>query len=177
MNRNTHKLSIALFCVALSATLFAQTAKSAVREASAPAVAKVADLHFLGGHWQGQVDASKIEQTCSTTDPAVMVCMFQLTGDKGTEMIEFYTIRDTPAGVEERIRFYSPDLKGEPGDGVTMKLVSSTPKVFVFENPNGTYPKRSTLTRTADDEFHSHIELVDPQGKASTIDAYWKKTK
>jgi hypothetical protein len=153
--------------LAFSAALLAQTP------------AKVADLSFLAGHWVGQVDKTKIEQTCSVSDPAVMICMFQLTSDKGTGMIEFYTIRDTPTGVEERIRFFSPDLRDDStgGDGVTMKLISSSPKVFVFENPNGTYPKRSTLTRTSDDEFHSHIELVDPQGRASAIDAYWKKIK
>ncbi len=170
------KLFVGILYLALSAALLAQTAKSAAKDA-ASATAKVADLRFLAGHWEGHVDKTKIEQTCSVSDPALMVCMFQLTGDKGTEMIEFYTIRDTPAGVVERIRFYSPDLKDEPGDGVTMNLASSSPKVFVFENPNGTYPKRSTLTRTADDEFHSHIELVDPQGKSSTIDAYWNKAK
>ncbi len=166
------KLSVSILFLALSATLLAQTATSGA------GTGKVADLSFLGGHWEGHVDKTKIEQTCSTTDPTVMVCMFQLTGEKGTEMIEFYTIRDTPTGVEERIRFFSPELKDDStGEGVTMKLVSSSPKVFVFENPNGTYPKRSTLTRTADDEFHSHIELIDPQGKSSSIDAYWKKTR
>jgi hypothetical protein len=149
---------------------------TAAKEAP-PALAKVADLQFLAGHWEGSVQTAKIEQTCSLADPAVMVCMFRLMSDKGTEMLEFYTLRDTPAGVEERIRFFSPDLKEEPGDGVTMKLASSSPTSLVFENPNGTYPKRSTLTRTTDDAFHSHIELVDGKGKASTIDADWKKTK
>ncbi len=172
------KLPVSILYLALSAALLAQTAAGATKDAATAfaSPAKVADLHFLAGHWEGHVDTTKIEQTCSASDPAIMICMFQLTGDKGTEMIEFYTIRDTPTGIEERIRFYSPDLKEGNGDGVTMKLVSSTPKVFVFENPTGTYPKRSTLTRTADDEFHSHIELVDAQGKASAIDAYWKKT-
>jgi hypothetical protein len=174
------KLSVSILYLALSAALLAQSAASTAKTAPAATAvgpAKVASLHFLAGHWEGHVDNARIEQTCSIADPAVMVCMFQLLGDKGTEMVEFYTLRDTPAGVEERVRFYPPDLKAEPGDGLTLKLASSSPTVFVFENPNGTYPKRSTLTRTADDEFHSHIELVDPQGKASTIDAYWKKTK
>jgi hypothetical protein len=170
------KFFVGILYLALSAAVLAQTATSAAKDA-ATATAKVADLSFLGGHWEGHVDKTKIEQTCSISDPAVMVCMFQMSSDKGTEMVEFYTIRDTPNGVVERIRFYSPELKDQPGDGVTMNLASSSPKVFVFENPNGTYPKRSTLTHTADDEFHSHIELVDPQGKSSAIDAYWKKTK
>jgi len=174
------KTLIGLFAMALSAVLFAQDpalAAKAASQAPSSATAKVSDLHFLAGHWEGHVNDAKIEQTCSISDPAVMVCMFQLNGNKGTEMIEFYTIRDTPAGVEERVRFYSPDLKEEPGDGLTMKLASSSATIFVFENSNGNNPKRSTLTRTAADEFHSHIELVDAHGKPNNIDAYWKKTK
>jgi Domain of unknown function (DUF6265) len=174
------KTLIGLFALALSAVLFAQDPALAAKAASpalSSATAKVSDLHFLAGHWEGHVDDAKIEQTCSISDPAVMVCMFQLSGNKGTEMIEFYTIRDTPAGVEERVRFYSPELKEEPGDGLTMKLASSSATTFVFENSNGNNPKRSTLTRTAADEFHSHIELVDAHGKRNNIDAYWKKTK
>ena len=171
------KLSFSL--LALAAAVMAQTATGASKDAPniSPSPAKVADLHFLAGHWEGHVDKARIEQVCSASDPAVMVCMFQLMDDKGTQMVEFYTIRDTAAGVEEKVRFFSPDLKEEPGDGLTMKLASSSPTSFVFENPNGTYPKRSTLTRTADDQFHSHIELIDPQGKASIIDAYWKRAK
>jgi hypothetical protein len=172
------KLSVSILYLALSAALLAQTATGAAKNAATSASStKVADLHFLGGHWEGHVDKTRIEQTCSISDPTVMVCMFQLMGEKGTQMIEFYTLRDTPDGVEERIRFYSPDLKADSGDGVTMNLVSSSPTTLVFENPTGTYPKRSTLTHTTDDQFHSHIELIDGQGKSSTIDADWKKTK
>jgi Domain of unknown function (DUF6265) len=171
------KLAIAVLCIVLSAAVPGLAANTDAKATSTiPAPAKVANLHFLAGHWEGHVDTAKIEQTCSIADPAVMVCMFRLMDDKGTQMLEFYTFRDTTSGVEERVRFFSPDLKEEPGDGITMKLSSSSPTVYVFENPNGTYPKRSTLTRTAGDAFHSHIELVDQQGKSSTIDADWKKT-
>ena len=171
-------MKFSVLYLTLAAALLGQGATGVAKDApTSAAAAKVASLHFLAGHWEGHVDKARIEQTCSISDPAALVCMFQLLGDKGTEMVEFYTIRDTPDGVEEKVRFFSPDLKEEPGDGLTLKLASNTTTTFVFENPNGTYPKRSTLTRTADDEFHTHIELVDPQGKASTIDAYWKKTK
>jgi Domain of unknown function (DUF6265) len=175
------KLRICLLSLALasflSVTALAQTAAGAAKNApSTASSAKVSSLHFLAGHWEGHVDDAKIEQTCSISDPSVMVCMFQLVNEKGTQMVEFYTIRDTAAGVEERVRFFSPELKEEPGDGLTMQLASSSASTFVFVNANGTYPKRSTLTRTSENEFHSHIELVDAQGKASNIDAYWKKT-
>jgi hypothetical protein len=172
------KISVGILSLALSGILVGQTATGVAKDAPATTAvntSKVAALHFLGGHWEGHVDKARIEQTCSTSDPAVMVCMFQLMDEKGTRMVEFYTFRDTPEGVEERIRFYSPDLKDDAGDGVTMILTSSSPTTLVFENPTGTYPKRSTITRASDDAFHSHIELVDKQGKASTIDADWKK--
>jgi hypothetical protein len=178
------KLRISLLSLALASASFlfaaalGQTAPGAAKDApSSASTAKVSSLHFLAGHWEGHVDDAKVEQTCSISDPSVMVCMFQLLNEKGTQMVEFYTIRDTAAGVEEKVRFFSPDLKEEPGDGLTMQLASSSPSTFVFVNAKGTYPKRSTLTRTSENEFHSHIELVDAQGKASNIDAYWKKTK
>ena len=171
------KLTITMLSLILAAFTATSALAAAGTTSGATAPAKVADLNFLAGHWEGHVDNARIEQTCSIADPAVMVCMFRLMDEKGTQMLEFYSLRDTASGVEERVRFYSPDLKEEPGDGLTMKLASSSPTTFVFENPNGTYPKRSTLTRTADDQFHSHIELVDSKGKASTIDADWKKTK
>ncbi len=155
--------------------MIARTANANEKQPLPTKTPTVAALHFLGGHWIGSVDNAKIEQTCSIADPTVMVCMFQLSGEKGTDMLEFYTIRDTPSGVEERVRFFSTDLKADPGDGLTMKLTSISPTTFVFENPHGSSPKRSTLTRTGDDAFHSHIELVDAKGNASTIDADWKR--
>ena len=180
--KSRHFTSLVLLCIC-SLSLFAQPAAQPA-SVSTPVSsvtgkdAKVADLAFLSGHWSGEVDGSKIEQVCSTTDPSVMVCMFRLMGAKGTEMLEFYTLRDTPTGVEERIRFFSPDLQEEPGDhGVTLKLASVSPEKAVFENPNGTYPKRTTILRKGNDEFNSHIELVDAQGKASTIDAHWARVK
>jgi hypothetical protein len=174
------KVLISILYLAVCVSTFAQPATAPANgttTASSSAPIKVASLHFLAGHWQGHAEQANLEQTCSISDPAVVVCMFQMMDSKGTQMVEFYTLRDTAAGVEERVRFYSPDLNEEPGDGLTMKLASASGNAYVFENPNGTYPKRSTLTRTADDEFHSHIELIDPQGKTSNIDAYWKRVK
>jgi len=106
----------------------------------------------------------------------MMLCMFWLNGGQGTQMIELYTIRDTATGVEERVRFLSPELNEEPGHkGLTMKLASFSAGQVVFANPNGTYPKRSTLTRIGDDQLTSRIELVDTMGKESFIEANWRK--
>jgi Domain of unknown function (DUF6265) len=140
-------------------------------------VSKVSDLAFMAGRWLGAVDNNRIEQTCTGGDPVFMMCMFRLMDDKGTQMLEFYTFRNTATGVEERALMFSPDLKADSSDGFTMELASITPTQLVFENHNGTYPKRSTLTRTGNDEMTSHIELVDGQGKTSFIDAHWTRAK
>jgi hypothetical protein len=58
-----------------------------------------------------------------------------------------------------------------------MELASISPTQLVFEDHNGTYPKRSTLTGTSNDDMTSHIELVDAQGKTSFIDAHWTRAK
>jgi uncharacterized protein DUF6265 len=165
-------LTISLLClcsaIALNPTLFADTPAS---------VSKVSDMSFMSGRWIGSVDNNKIEQTCTDGDPAFMMCMFRMMDDKGTQMIEFYTFRNTVTGVQERVQMFSPDLKSDPSDSFTMELASVSSTQLVFENHNGTYPKRSTLTRTSNDEMTSHIELVDTKGKTTFIDAHWSRAK
>jgi len=128
-------------------------------------MAKSLTLRFSPAE-EGTVDGNKINQVCTITDPRVMLCMFWLTDAKGTQMIELYTIRDTPSGVEERVRFLSSELNEEAGGAaLTMKLASYTSDQVVFTNANGTDPKRSTLTRIGTDQFTSRIELTTRRGK------------
>lgn len=168
--------TLLLMTVALSAQSSQQYSAPAADGTRAAATAKVSDLAFLAGRWTGTVDSNQIHQECSVTDPEMMLCMFWMTDSKGTQMIELYTLRNSASGVVERVRFLSPELTEEANDkGLTMKLISYSPKQMVFENPNGTYPKRSTLTRVGEDQFTSRIELVDANGKESLIEAHWTK--
>ena len=171
--KTTFRLGISLLCLC-SAIAF--THNLPAETPSAP-VAKVSDMSFMAGQWSGLVDNHRIEQICTDGDPAFMMCMFRLMDDKGTQMIEFYTFRNIATGVEERVQMFSPDLKSDPSDSFTMELASVSPTQLVFENHNGNYPKRSTLTRTSKDEMTSHIELVDVTGKTTFIDAHWTRAK
>jgi hypothetical protein len=168
------RLGFYLLCLS---SVFPFTSNLWAETPSTAPVSKVSDLAFMAGRWQGAVDNNRIEQTCSSGDPAFMMCMFRLLDDHGTQMLEFYTFRNTASGVEEHARMFSPDLKSDPSDGFTMELTSISPTQLVFENHHGTYPKRSTLTRTGNDDMTSHIELVDAQGKSSFIDAHWTRAK
>jgi hypothetical protein len=177
-----------LCALPLFGTAFARTSQAPNSDAGRPGnqqpsaansrTITVSDLSFLSGRWEGQVDNNRIEQTCSRGDPDFMMCMFRMMDASGTRMVEFYTLRNTADGLEERIRFFSPDLKEQAGDsGVTMRLASFSPQEIVFENPNGSYPKRSTLTRNGNQEMTSRIELIDAQGKSSLIVAHWTRTE
>jgi Domain of unknown function (DUF6265) len=170
--KTTFRLGISLFCLC-SAIAFTQNLSAE----TPAAVSKVSDMSFMAGRWLGSVDNNKIEQTCTDGDPAFMMCMFRLMDERGTQMIEFYTFRNTATGVEERVQMFSPDLKSDPSDSFTMELASVSSTQLVFENHNGTYPKKSTLTRTSNDEMTSHIELVDTKGKSTFIDAHWSRAK
>jgi hypothetical protein len=69
-----------------------------------------------------------------------------------------------------------PELGEEPGvSATTMKFVSVSPDKLVFENPNGTYPKRSTIYRTSPDAFTSKVELIDAKGVAAEFEAHWHR--
>jgi hypothetical protein len=166
------KVSFALF----NLFLFATAALAATDPPAAP-VGHVSDLAFLAGRWQGEVDSSKIAQVCDSPDPGSMVCIFHLLNNDGKlDMIEVYTLRDTPEGVVEKVRFFSPELGEQAGaTATTMKLVSVSADKLVFENPNGTYPKRSTIYRTAPDAFTSKVELIDAKGVATQFEAHWHK--
>jgi hypothetical protein len=152
---------------------------AAVYAAETPAVAvgHVSDLAFMAGRWQGEVDSSKIAQVCDTPDPGSMVCVFHLLNSDGKlDMIEVYTLRDTTEGVVEKVRFFSPELGEQTGAAATtMKLVSVSADKLVFENPNGTYPKRSTIYRTGPDAFTSKVELIDAKGVATQFEAHWHR--
>jgi hypothetical protein len=171
--KTTFRLGISLLCFC-SAIVFTHNLFAETPPAPFP---RVSDMSFMAGRWLGSVDNNKIEQTCTDGDPAFMMCMFRMMDDKGTQMIEFYTFRNIATGVEERVQMFSPDLKSDPSDSFTMELASVSPTQLVFENHSGTYPKRSTLTRTNKDEMTSHIELVDVTGKTTFIDAHWARAK
>jgi uncharacterized protein DUF6265 len=141
------------------------------------AKASLTDFEWLSGHWVGGVEEISIEEFCSKPDRGLMMCMFRSMDTQKTLALEIITLQNKPDGVEERIRFLSPDLaEGESAKTVVLKVTHMTPNESVFENPEGSYPKRVTLTRNGPDEMTSRIELIDEGGKPALIEAHWKRS-
>ena len=144
-----------------------------------PEVAKASleDFQWLSGHWEGGVDGNPIEEFCSKPDRGLMMCMFRVMDTQKNLGLEFFTLQNKPDGVEERIRFLSPDLEeGKSAKTVVLRVTHITRTESVFENRNGSYPKRVTLTRNGPDEMTSRIELIDEAGKPALIEAHWKRS-
>lgn len=176
-------LGVAILCGAgLSSGMAKPTTKQAQQDGAATAramVATIADVSWLTGRWTGVVGTGTTEEICSAPADGAMMCMFRAMNDGKTQGMEFITLREASPGIEERARFFSPDLTEDPGDnGVALKMVSLSPTQIVFDNARENGPvKHITITRSGEDAFATHIELVGSTGKSSFIDSEWKRAK
>ncbi|MFZ0821088.1 MAG: DUF6265 family protein [Candidatus Acidiferrales bacterium] len=164
---------------------------------------KVTDFAFLAGRWTGVAGTATTEEICTEPSHHVMTCMFRSMDAENTTGLEFITLREVAiatggppmqqrtddAGnaakgralttVEERVRFYSPDLaEGQGDNGITLRLASISATEIVFNNAkeNGVV-KQVKIIRNGEDEFTSHIDLTGPDGKPGVIEATWKRGK
>jgi hypothetical protein len=149
----------------------------------------VKDFAFLAGRWTGTAGTDATEEICTQPSHHVMTCMFRSMDAEKTTGLEFITLREVPiaagAGasggttIEERVRFYSPDLaEGQGDNGITLRLASLSATEIVLNNAktNGVV-KQVKMLRNGEDEFTSHIDLVGPDGKTGVIEANWKRAK
>jgi hypothetical protein len=164
---------------------------------------KVTDFAFLAGRWTGVAGTATTEEICTEPTHHVMTCMFRSMDAENTTGLEFITLREVAiatggppmqqkaddAGnaakdrvlttVEERVRFYSPDLaESQEDNGITLRLASISATEIVFNNAkeNGVV-KQVKIIRNGEDEFTSHIDLTGPDGKPAAIEAKWKRSK
>jgi uncharacterized protein YndB with AHSA1/START domain len=139
----------------------------------------ISNFAWMAGRWVGVAGQSETEQVCTAPSRGMMMCMFRVMDSTKVQKLEFSTLRKTPNGLEERIRFYSPDLVETPGDdGVTLQVARWGEREIVFDNekPDGVV-KHVTIIRSGKDEFSTRIEVVNAEGKTSFIGATWKRAK
>jgi len=166
-----------LIAVSLLADRVERRERSASSENGQEAVvmrkATIDDFAWLSGYWTTPLgNGVHAEEFCSTVVKGHMMCMFRALGAEKSLGLEFIVLQEKPEGVEERVRFFSPDLQPEDPGAVTLVLKSYSPSEMLFENASGGQPKRMTLRHPIPDEMTVHIE-VDAQGKSSFIDAHW----
>jgi len=136
---------------------------------------KVSSLGWLAGTWTATMDGNTAERTCSAPAGGSMMCMMRVIAEQKAVWLEFSIMRETESGVTLDTRFYTGDEKPADPVAVQLRLKSATSDEVVFENPGGTQPKSESVRRTGRDQMKSHAELVDAQGKTSTMDIAWTR--
>jgi hypothetical protein len=167
-----------------AALVFLQGAGPGLAQTPAPSkpAATLADFAWLAGHWRGKLAGPQgllTEQHWAEPQAGVMIGMFRLSDPgKGNQplLLEFISFRDTPEGVEMRMRHYdtalTPMEKEEP---IRMILVSGDGTRFVFENPVNNVPKRSIVTRNGADGYTGRSEIIRTSGEVALIETVWER--
>lgn len=135
------------------------------------------DFAWLAGHWRGKLESGAVAEI-SYSEPAggLMMAMFRLMDSDRLLVLEYTTLRETPEGMEMRVRHFDPALTPwEKGEAITLKLTEHDGLRSVFENPVHTRPKRSTITLTSQNSHTVRSEILNDKGETSLIEVAWER--
>lgn len=136
----------------------------------------LSDFDWLAGHWTADIPAGHVDQYWAKPGADGTFGMFRLSTPEKTLVLEFFTLRDTPQGIEMRVRHFDMDLSPlEKGDSILLKLKSLSKGTAVFENPVNNEPKRSTMKRLGPDSFHVKTEIIHQDKKTEVIELTLKR--
>jgi hypothetical protein len=139
----------------------------ATARAQAP-VAKLDDLAWLEGRWEGEQDGLAMEEQWTSLKGGALLGLHR--DVKGGRMVsfEFLRIQTTPDGI---VYFASP--RSRPP--VPFALVESVGRRAVFENKQHDFPQRILYWMTDDDTLHAGIE-GPPNAKEKAMEWAWKRS-
>lgn len=147
-----------------------------VKPADEPA-ATIEDFSWLAGHWRGKLKSGPVAEI-SYSEPAggLMMAMFRLMDGEKLLVLEYMTLRETPEGMEMRVRHFDPALTPfEKEEAIILKLAEHDGLRSVFENPVHTRPKRSTITLTSENSHTVHSEIINDKGETTLIEVAWER--
>jgi len=140
--------------------------------------ATLADFSWLAGRWQGTLGPLTAEQEWMAPKNGTMQGFFRLTDNEKTIVIELFTIRETPAGIDFFFRHFSPELKPmEEKEAYHLVLSKSDAGVFRFDNPIVNQLKDAILTHADPDTYISHGDITDANGQPKVIEVTYHRVK
>ena len=145
---------------------------------SADKKSKLGDFAWLSGHWTAELPEGHVDQYWASPGPDGYFGMFRLTTPEKTLVLEFFTLHETPAGIEMRVRHFDMDMTAlEKDKPIILRLKSLSKDTAVFENPFNNEPKRSTLKRLGPDSFRAKSEIIHADKKAEVIELTLTRAK
>jgi len=140
--------------------------------------ATLAEFSWLAGRWRGTLGKSNTEVIYSQPEAGTMMGMFRLMEGERTNLLEFFSLRETPEGLEMRLRHFSPSLElGEKDDAITLRLATYDGTEAVFENPVHTRPKQTIISRTGDNSYVVRSEVIGETGETRWIEVTWQRVE
>ena len=117
--------------------------------------ARIADLGWLSGRWEGEAFGGTIEEVWSEPSGGAMVGYFRLVRDGKPAFYEIMTLIESQGSVEMRLKHVNPDMTGweEKNDFVTFRLVR--------QDATGAYFDGLTFRRAGDDRIEAFLALRD----------------
>ena len=136
------------------------------------------DFSWLAGRWEGHLGSTTAEQQWMAPKNGTMQGFFRLTDAEKTIVVELFTIRETPSGIEFYFRHFSPELKPwEEKEAYHLNLTKSEGGVFRFDNSAVNQLKDAILTRVDGDTYISHGDITDADGKPKAIEVTYHRVK
>jgi len=170
--------SLLLVCLLLLPLGFAVGKLRSQEKTPAAPHATLADFSWLAGRWEGNLGNVTAEQTWIPARNGTMQGMFRLTDTEKTIVIELFTIREMPGGIEFYFRHFSPELKPwEEKEAYHLNLTKSEGGVSRFDNSVVNQLKDAILTRVDGDTYVSHGDITDADGKPKAIEVTYHRVK
>jgi hypothetical protein len=174
----------ALFFVLLSLPHLSATRQSQTTSPSPQKTVTLENFSWLAGRWEGKLGPlppekqMTAEQQWMAPRNGTMQGFFRLTDSEKTIVIELFTIRETPNGIEFYFRHFSPELMPwEEKEAYHLNLTKSEAGTFRFDNPVVNQLKDAILTRVDNDTYISHGDITDADGKPKSIEVTYHRVK
>lgn len=156
MKNNLLIIFIVLFASLTSHAQFANCKYLEEGQQSPPA--KLSEISWLAGHWQGEGFGGTIEEIWTKEMAGSMMGSFRMIMNGEVSFYELMTITEVNNSIMLKIKHFDKDLKGWEGkdESIEFKLVQITPTAAYFEG--------LTMEKVTDDQLNIYV-VIDHDGK------------
>ena len=131
----------------------------------------IADFAWFAGHWTADENGSHIDEYWSAPMGGVVAGMIRAGSPEKTTFLEFFTVRETPDGIDLSVRHFSPDLTPTEKDkALVFRLKCFSKEAITFENTGEGQPRTLVMERPGPDTFRARNEIIMKDGTVRKID-------
>jgi Domain of unknown function (DUF6265) len=132
---------------------------------------RLADFAWLEGRWRGDWGPRLAEQVWMAPKAGMMLGDFRLIENDKVLVTELFTLVEKPGGINFYFRHFTPELvPWEKSDATLLKLATTEPGKFDFENPANGKPKRVVFSRIDADTYTWRSEIIPENGDPQIIE-------